>query len=536
LVQPTLEPEAFVPPIVRRGRSVGIVVILTLIVSGFGYLREAALAARFGLSTTMDAYFGAIFIPYILYFVLIVGTLSPIFIPILLQDNADQDRAKASETFSVVTTFGLLMLLILVACGMIMAPKWLPLLFAGFDPSTLQVTVRLIYIIFPALLFLALSGILTATLNGFHRFALAAFAPALSSMAIIAVTFLARGDNAVYVVGLGTAAGFMLQGIFLVPAAAAVGLHYRPRLAFRHPAIKKLLRLGGPLLLYLVVANIASLLERNLASRLSAGAVSTLTYAQRLFLAPASFLAAPLAIVAYPQFASEALRQGRGNLAKQLSRILRLIVFLILPVAVWTILNALPITRVLYEHGRFVLADSLLTARVLAIYGFAIIPNAVAIILLRCFFAIEDTVTPLVAELIALVCFAVAAVLLARHFGIEGLAAARAMSLFVVTAILMLVLSGRRALLKLDLGLSGFLVRTVAAAIGMGAVNWMGLRLLQSAFDSGNTALRLGVICLLLIVSGAVYLTLARLLRLAEARQIWTTALDLIRGDRDRGQ
>jgi len=530
LTQPTAEPEASLPPVASRGRSVGIVGILTLIVSGFGYLREAALAARFGLSTTMDAYFAAIFIPNFLYFVLIVGTLSPIFIPILLQDNADQNRAKASENFSVVTTFVLLMLLILVACGMITAPKWLPLLFAGFDPSTVQVTVRLIYIIFPAVLFLALSGILTAALNGFHKFAVAAFVPALSSITIIAAAFVARGGNAVYIVGIATSVGFLLQMLFLIPATASLGLRYRPMLVFHHPAVKRLLRLGGPLLLYLMVANISVLLERNLASRLHAGAVSTLTYAQRLFLVPASFLAAPLAIVAYPQFASEALRQGRGNLAKQLSRILRLIVFLFLPVAVWIILNALPITRVLYEHGRFVLADSLLTARVLAIYGFAIIPNAVAIILLRCFFAIEDTVTPLVAELIALVCFAVAAVLLARHFSIEGLAAARAISFFVVTVILMLVLSGRRALLKLDLGLSGFLVRTVAAAIGMGAVNWMGLRLLQSAFDSGNTALRLGVICLLLIVSGAVYLTLARLLRLAEARQIWTTALDLIRG------
>ena len=530
MTQPTREPQAFLPPVASRGRSVGIVGILTLIVSGFGYLREAALAARFGVSTTMDAYFGAIFIPNILYFILIAGTLSPIFIPILLQDNADQDRAKASETFSVVTTFVLLLLLILVACGLLTASKWLPLLFAGFAPGTVQVTVRLIYIIFPAVLFLALSGILTAALNGFHKFALAAFVPALSSIAIMAAAFAARGANAIYMVAAATASGFLLQAVFLVPAIASLGLHFRPTLALRHPAIKRLLRLGGPLLLYLLVANSAALLERNLASRLSAGAVSTLTYAQRLFLVPANFLAAPLAIVAYPLFASEALRQGRGNLANQVSRMFRLIVFLFFPIALWIILNALPITRILYEHGRFLLADSLLTAWVLAIYGLGIVPNAVTIILLRCFFAIEDTATPLLVELMSLVFFAVAATLMTARWGITGLAISRCMAFSLVMGILIAVLWKRQRLLIFDSDLAGFLAKTVVASAGMGIVSWTSFHFLRPFFDSGATLLRLGIIVVVLAVSAATYLAFARLFKVGEARQVMSTILGLVPG------
>jgi putative peptidoglycan lipid II flippase len=514
----------------HRGRSAGIVGILTLIVSGFGYLREAALAARFGVSSTMDAYFGAVFIPNILYFVLIAGTLSPIFIPILLQDNAGEDQGRASETFSVVTTFVLTVLLMAVAVGMIAAPYWLPLLFAGFSASTVHTAVRLVYIILPAVLFLALSGILTATLNGFHRFALAAFAPALSSMAIIAATFLARGDNAVYVVGLGTAAGFILQGIFLVPATAALGLRYRPRLALHHPAIKKLLRLGGPLLLYMVVANIASLLERNLASRLSAGAVSTLTYAQRLFLVPASFLAAPLAIVAYPQFAAEALLDRRGNLFQQVTRMFRMVLFLFLPVTVWAILNALPVTRIFYEHGRFLPSDSLITARVLAIYCYAILPNAVAIVLLRCFFAIENTVTPLVTELISLALFALAAMFLTARWGLSGLVISRTITFALVASILTMVL-WRRRLLTLDLSVATFLARVSVACLAMGAVSWISLRLLQPYFNAGATPLRMAIIAIVLALSAASYLAAARLFNLSEADQVLKTALAFLPGE-----
>ncbi len=517
----------------NRGRAVGVIGILTVVVAIAGYFREAALASRFGISTTMDAYFGAIFVPNIVYFVLIAGTFSPIFIPILLQDNPQENPDKASQTFSVITNFVLLVLLVLVSLGLLGARLWLPLLFPGFSPATAEMAVRLVHIVLPALLFLGIAGILTALLNGFHKFWAATLAPALSSIAVIAAVFLARGDRAIYVVGAATAAGFLLQALLLTLDTASLGIRYRPVLDIHHPAIKKLLRLGVPLFLYLTVANASLLLERNLASRLSAGAVSTLSYALRLFTVPSNFLAAPLAVVAYPGFAREAARDQRGELSNQVSRMFRLVVFLFLPVTLWSLLNALPLTRLLYEHGHFVASDSFITARVLAIYGIAILPNAIAIVLLRCFFAIEDTVTPLLAELFALGVFASTAGALMRRFGIEGLAGARTISFYIVTGILIYVLSRRKTLLKLDLIRSGFLVRTAAASLSMGAVSWISLRLLQPAFDAGDTLLRLGIVLAVLAVSGAAFLSIALLLKMDEARQIMNTARGWFGGARD---
>src|SRR6478735_11173771 len=186
----------------RKGRTAGIVGALMVLVSVIGYLREAALAARFGVSSTMDAYFGAIFIPNILYFILIAGTVSPILIPILLQQDEGSDQTRRSETFSVVTNFSLLMLVVVVACCLPGAHLWLGWLFPGFSPATLEMAVRLVYLIFPAVLFLAVAGILTAVLNGFHKFALASFAPAFASTSVIAAVLFARGDRAIYAVGI----------------------------------------------------------------------------------------------------------------------------------------------------------------------------------------------------------------------------------------------------------------------------------------------------------------------------------------------
>lgn len=198
-------------------------------------------------------------------------------------------------------------------------------------------------------------------------------------------------------------------------------------------------------------------------------------------------------------------------------------IFLFLPVTLWTIINSLVVTRLLYEHGKFLSADSVITARVLAVYSVGILPNAIAMVLLRCFFAVEDTLTPLVAETLAFGSFVMSGPFFSRHYGIGGLVATRAAAFFLVTGILIYVLARRKALLNLNWDLMNFLVRATAASIGMGAISWLSLRLLTGTFDSGGIVVRLVLTMALMVISGAFYLLLAQLLKLDEARQIWTT-------------
>jgi putative peptidoglycan lipid II flippase len=435
-----------------------------------------------------------------------------------------------SEAFSAVTSFVLLLLGALIICTTFTVKYWLPLLFSGFAANTTAIAERLTFLIFPAILFLGLSGILAATLNAFQRFSLPAFAPAISSMAVMVAAWFARGEHAIYIVGFASTLGFLLQFLLLTPATVSLGIRFRPSLNFRHPAIARMIRLGGPLFMYLVVANASLLIERNLASKLSAGAVSALTYALRVFTVPANFLAAPLAIVAYPQFAREALRSDHGELRVQLSQTLRFVFFLFLPATVWTIMNSLLIIRALYERGQFGPEDSFVISRVLTLYGIGILPNAIAVILLRCFYAIQDTVTPLVAESIDLAFYLVTAPLLMRHFGIVGLAITRGMTFFVVAGILGFALHRRRQLLNIDSAALRFCGRTAIACLAMVILNSALLYFLTPIFDSGATLLRLGVILLLLLAGGATFLGVALWLNLNEARRILSTVLDFLPG------
>ena len=530
LADPTLELKQSTPPQARRGRTAGIVSALTVAVAIFGYLREATLASRFGLSPTMDAYFAAIFIPTLVYMILVAGTLSPIFIPILVEHIAADNRDQLSETFSILTNFVGLILLATVFLGMITARTWMPLLFSGFSAETTATSLQLAYIIFPAVLFVGMAGVFTALLNGFHKFALAAAAPALSSIAVIVAALVARGPKAVYAVAVATAIGFLLQFVLLVPTVRSLGIRYRPVLKLRDPSIHKLLRLGWPLFLYLAIGNASLFLERHLASQISTGAVSAVNYATRLFAVPANFLAAPLAIVAYPGFADEATRAGYGELKVRLARILRMVILLFLPVTVWTVLNALPVTTLLYQRGHFHAEDSLITSRVLMLYAFGILPYALGVILLRCFYAIQDTITPFVAEAISLSLYSIAAIWLTRRFGIEGLAVTRGATFYLVTLILLVALWLKNDLIALDRYLLRFVLKTVIATIAMGLTSWFTLHALRPAFDAGQTPVHALVVACVFAASGAVFLVGCYVLRIKEAHQLVTTAVDLIPG------
>jgi putative peptidoglycan lipid II flippase len=512
----------------RRSHTIGIVSLITVGVAVLGYMREAALAARFGVGAATDAYFAAIFIPYNIYFILIVGTLSPVFIQIIWNRQIIEAPSEISETLSVIANFVFIALALVISAAMFTARWWLPWLFPGFDAPTTATALGLTYVILPAIPFLGLAGILTAALNGFHRFKLATFAPALTSIAVIVAIVLARGPRAIFLVGVATGIGFVLQFLLLIPRVSALGIRYRPLFRFSDPSIRRLLDLGAPLVGYLALANVSLLIERHLASQLSEGAVSSITYAMRLFTVPANFLAAPIAMVAYPHFAREAALPDHGELRSELARTLRYVFFIFLPVTIWTLLNALPITRILYEHGHFSLSDSIQVAQVLAIYAIGILPNAATLILLRCCYALQDTISPLVAESINLAIYWSLAVYLTHHYGIEGLASARTVAMIVVPSILLVALVRHKESFAPRAAAFAFALRVALATAGMAALTWAVLRLLQRIAIFAGVRGQVGVVVCSLAVGGLSFFAFAWMLRLRESTDMLYSARDFI--------
>src|SRR3954471_12817023 len=170
----------------RKARNYGIVSSLVLLVTICGYLRDAMLAAHFGISPAMDAYVAAFFIPNLLYLVLITGALSPVFVPLFLEYR-NKDLNEGFRVFSIVANFSALGLVSLVGLASLTARWWLRVLFSGFSEQQLALSLQLYYVIAPALVLLGLAGILAALLNALDHFVLPAISPITYSVVVMLV-------------------------------------------------------------------------------------------------------------------------------------------------------------------------------------------------------------------------------------------------------------------------------------------------------------------------------------------------------------
>jgi putative peptidoglycan lipid II flippase len=255
----------------------------------------------------------------------------------------------------------------------------------------------------------------------------------------------------------------------------------------------------------------------------------------RLFTVPANFLAAPIAMVAYPHFAREAARPDHGELRTELARTLRYVFFIFLPVTVWFVLNALPITRVLFERGSFTLTDSQQVAHILWVYGIGILPNAITLVVLRACYALQDTVSPLIAECINLAIYSVLSVYLTHQFGITGLASARTVAFFVVLAALLVAVIRHKESLAPGFAAVMFAVRVGIASAVAGFAIW----LITMKWTAHSAAVsRITDIAVLLTtgsVGFVVYLVCARILGLSETTVLLHSARDFVMRLRPRG-
>ena len=506
------------PPVARsRGSILILVSVLTTFVTAVGYFRDAVFASKLGASAGMDAYLAALFVPNTLYLVLVAGTMSPIFMTVFSQ-HENRSHKEALIVFRVTSTFVGLTLSVLVLVGMFTARFWLLLLFSGFTPDQMRLSLQILYIVFPAIVFLGLAGMVSALLNSLAHFTAPALSPAMYAAATVPVLLLAPRDRLIHWVAVATAAGLAAQLFVQLPTAASLGVHWRPDFNFRHPALRQLMRLALPLLAYLVVANASLVIERNIASKLSTGAISIVNYATRLFTIPGNLLIMPLAVVFYPTFAREAAREGRGNLERELRDALRIAVFLALPVTCWMVVHALPLTRVIFERGQFDFTNSTRTAGMLTLYSLGLLPNAVAVILLRAFYAVQDTVTPLLAEAANLACYAWLAPRLAERYGLVGLGAARAGSFVLVGVILLFAL--RKKLSVLSFTESAFLVKIACGSFALGATTWAASFLLTDVFQQHGFLVRALITVFLGALGISVYIGICYSLGVREVNSV----------------
>jgi putative peptidoglycan lipid II flippase len=331
--------------------------------------------------------------------------------------------------------------------GVLAAPWVVRVMAPGFfaNPTAGELTVRLTRLMFPYLLLVGLAALVMGILNAHREFLLPALAPVALNVGIIigAVVIAPRLPEPVLGLALGVLLGGLGQLLLQVPWLWARGMLAPPRLAFGHPAVRRVLGLMTPVIVGQSAVHIGTVINTVIASYLAKGSVSYLYYADRLIEFPNGVFGVAIATAVLPTLSEQAARRDTRALRETVSFSLRLVTFVSMPAAIGLFILSEPIVRVLFERGRFGPDETAGTAAAVAMYALGLVGSSAARILTQAFFALGDTRSPVKVSVFAMALNCAIAASLARPLGHVGLALAIAVAGTVNAVVLALLLRRR---------------------------------------------------------------------------------------------
>jgi putative peptidoglycan lipid II flippase len=379
---------------------------MTLVSRILGFVRDAVIARMFGAGLATDAFFVAFRIPNLLRRLFAEGAFSQAFVPILAhhrsQHGGELSHALVSRTASLLTVA----LFVVTLVGIAAAPLIIYVTAPGFSENAekFELTVSLLRVTFPYILFISLVSLAGGVLNTWSRFSVPAFTPTLLNVAFIvgALFFAPYFDPPVKVLAWSVFAGGILQLAFQIPALVRIGMLPRWELAPRDPDVRRVLALMGPAVVGVSVGQISLLLNTIFASFLETGSVSWLYYADRLMEFPTGLLGAALGTILLPSLARAHARDAREEYSALLDWGLRLTLLLAVPSAVALGVLATPLIATLFMHGAFDVRDMVQTRSALIAYSVGLVGLILVKVLAPGFYARQNIRTPVKIAIVTL--------------------------------------------------------------------------------------------------------------------------------------
>jgi putative peptidoglycan lipid II flippase len=396
--------------IIKGAKTIGFYTILSRIM---GFFRDIVIAHFFGASLLTDIFFVSFRIPNTFRAFLGEGAMNAAVVPVLSDYEKD---AEATGNLVVVFFF---IFLALTAAGVLF-----PQIFAYiFAPGLLKhpLLIKLIRINFPYILLIGSAILFSGIMNTHKHFGIPAFSPVLLNVSLIACTYIFYNFFHIHIYALcvGVLLGGLLQMLFCM--GGIFYLHIPIKLSFHiKPSTKKIFTLLLPALGSMAAIQLYSVFSTLIASLLEKGSISYIWYADRLFQLPFAVLSISLSQAALPYLTD----MKKEEINTHLSRLFRLITFIIPPISVFLIIWGEDVVRIVFVRGAFTLSNAHNTYLALAMFMIGLLPYSYVKLFSSIFYSFKDTKTPMKVAVKTAIFSIAMAFLLGFTLGFWGLALA----------------------------------------------------------------------------------------------------------------
>ena len=495
-------------------KATGTIGGLTMVSRVLGFARDMIGSRVLGASNANDAFNLAFLLPNIFRRLFAEGAFSSGFVPLFSHRLASGGHEDAEAFSNEILAVFMPALLVVTVLFEIFMPAVLAVVAAGYEqvPGKMDLAIELTRWTFPYLLFISLVALLSGVLNSLTRFAIAAFAPALLNIALI-IALVAAPPNDIDTVRY-MAIAVLVGGIaqfalcWVAVRRAGVRLHFgRPRMT---PAVRELVILILPATAAAGVYQISQLFYGYFSTLLGEGALTMLSYADRLNQLPLSIIGTALGVAILPAISRAIASDNQAEAADVQARAFELSMLLTLPATLALAVGAVPIIGALFQGGEYTVEAARTTGNILAILVTGLPAYVLVKVLTPAFYARKDVKTPVVIAMSVLALSIPANFLLIPQIGIYSLAVVTSTGAWVNFLLLFGILYARGHF-RMPAWLVGRVVRQMIAALIMAGALLAIREPLESWFFGGFLE-RAIALMVLVGVGGLVYFGIAFLI------------------------
>ena len=490
-------------------------------IAGLG--REVVQASFFNTSGAGSAFTIASQVPNLFSNLFSQAALGAAFVPVfteLLQAGKKREafRLASSLFWLILVALGGLTLFYLAIAGVIT-----PLFTGTLSPSLTTLTAGLSRVMFPVVLLLSLTGLLVGILQSYDQFTIPALAPALWNLVIVVLMVILHshfhGDNAVYSYAIAWLVATVVQFLLIAWAMRTVEYKLSFVMDWRDPRIRQVLVLFFPVTLSIGIINLDIFINAGLGALVSEHTPIAINDAFRIYMLPQGIFSVAVATVLFPTLSRMASARNVGGMRRTVGNGIRQINLLLIPSGALLAVMAVPITRVVYEHGTFHTGSTDLVARALFWFAFSLPFAGINLLLSRTFFALQRPWIPTKLAAINVVVDIIVSAALYKPLGIAGPVIGTVVANMVMTGLQLRRLRigfngrlelGQTTMITVRILLATAIITPVGYFIWKGLESVLGLSLVAEIISVG---LGLGI-------AGVLYGWLVLQMRVPEARQI----------------
>ncbi len=497
--------------------SAAMISIFTLLSKALGFVREVMIANRFGSGMETDTYFVAMTATVIIMSTL-GAALNTTLIPIFSEIGERYGRKGKLRYLNNIFNIVLIITIIIVVFGYIFSPLVIKVLAKGFQGEQFDLAVTLNRIGLPIAILLGFSYVFSGLLHSSQIFG----PPAISGLPynfvfLIYLFFFAKESNIITLMVVSVIAA-LAQFLILVPAVNHMGYRYKPEINLRDKYLNKAIVLVFPVLIGSAVQQINVIIDKTLASDLIEGSISALSYASKINEMVIAVFIMAITTVIFPML-SQAFSQNNNEKVKEiLGQGINIILIITVPATIGLFILAQPMVYLFFQRNAFDELATYMTSQALIYYSVGLVGSSLRLMLNKVYYSLQDTKTPMVNGMIAVVINLVLNLILIKPMAHMGLALATSISATVTT--IMLFLSLRKKIGSI--GMTKYLIcfiKTLAASLIMGLVVYL-IYYKLGAIIATTKLIQMILILVSVVVGAIVYFVLCMVFRVKELNMI----------------